>query len=175
MRLSTRERGIIAAAAAFLVGVAAWLGVWEPLNEHMNLLDRKLEAKRAEHREIQTLAERFGHLKERIGRIEADLHRTRDFSILSYLEGLATRERVKDRIVQMKPKGGETTRFYRESAVEIKMERVRLNELGSYLFQVENSPELLRIKQLQIRPRFDDPDQLDVKFQVSAYELLEAG
>ena len=175
MRFSTRERGIIAAAVTLLVGVGFWLGVWEPVQEHLALLDRKVEAKRAEHREIQELAERFAHLKERIEGIEAHLRRSRDFSILSYLEGLASRERVKDRIVQMKPKGAETTRFYRESTVEIKMEKVHLTKLGSYLFKVENSPELLRVKQLQIRPRFDDPDLLDVKFQVAAYEPLEAG
>lgn len=43
-----------------------------------------------------------------------------------------------------------------------------------YLHEVENSPELLRVKQIQVRPRFDDPDLLDVRFQVSAYEPLEA-
>ena len=175
MRLSSREQGNIAIAAALLLGVGFWLGVWEPLRDHLALLDRKVEAKHAEYLEIQELAGRFGRLKGSIEGIEAHLRRSREFSILSYLEGLAKREQVKDRIVQMKPKGGESTRFYRENTVEIKMEKVRLTELGAYLFKVENSPELLRVKQVQIRPRFDDPDLLDVRFQVSAYEPLEAG
>jgi len=54
------------------------------------------------------------------------------------------------------------------------MEKIRLPDLVRYLHQVENSPELLRVKQIQIRPRFDDADLLDVRFQVSAYEPLEA-
>lgn len=175
MRLSAREQGTLAVAAVLLVGVGFWLGVWEPLREHLALLDRKVAAKQNEYREIQQLAGRFASLKVRIEGIENHLRRSRDFSILSYLEGLATREQVKDRIVQMKPRAGESTRFYRENGVEIRMEKIRLTELAGYLFKVENSPELLRVKQVQIRPRFDDPDLLDVRFQVSAYEPLEAG
>jgi general secretion pathway protein M len=174
VRLSAREQGNIAVAAALLLTVGFWLGVWEPTRDHLALLDRKVAAKRAEYREIQELAGRFARLKDRIEGIEVHMRRSRKFSILSYLEGLAKREQVKDRIVQMKPKGGESTRFYRENTVEIKMEKVRLTELVGYLFKVENSPELLRVKQVQARPRFDDPDLLDVKFQVSAYEPLEA-
>jgi general secretion pathway protein M len=166
---------MVTAGAALLAGVGFWLGVWEPVQNHRELLDRKLKAKQAEHREIKQLAKRFRRLAGQIRGIESDIERPRNFSILSYLEGLAKRQRVQDRIVQMKPKGGEVTRYYRENAVEIKMEKVRLPELVRYLYQVENSAEMLRILQLQIRPRFDDRDLLDVRFQVSAVELVEAG
>lgn len=174
MRFSTREKAIIALGVAFLVVLGFWLGVWDPVHAHLALLDRRVEAKRTEQREIQDLAARFGQLRGKIDAIETHLRRSKDFSILSYLEALAKRQKVQDRIVQMKPKPGETTRYYRENAVEIKMEKVRLAELVRYLYEVENSPELLRVKQLQIRPRFDDPDVLDVRFQVSSYEPLEA-
>lgn len=174
MRLSGREKTILAAGGAFLGAVLFWIGVWEPVQARLDLLQRRVEAKQVEYRQVRELARRFATLRARIGGIEAHLKRSRDFSILSYLESLAKRQRLQDRIVQMKPKGGDTTRYYRESTVEIKMEKVRLAELVRYLFQVENSPELLRIKLLQIRPRFDDPDLLDVRFQVAAYEPREA-
>ncbi len=174
MRLSGREKTILAVGGAFLAVVLFWIGVWEPVQGRLDLLQRRVEAKQAEYRQVRELARRFATLRARIGGIEAHLKRSRDFSILSYLESLAKRQRLQDRIVQMKPKGGDTTRYYRESTVEIKMEKVRLAELVRYLFQVENSPELLRIKLLQIRPRFDDPDLLDVRFQVAAYEPREA-
>ncbi len=174
MRLSGREKAILSVGGAFLAAVLFWIGVWEPVQARLDLLGRRVEAKQAEYRQVRELARRFATLRARIGGIEAHLKRSRDFSILSYLESLAKRQRLQDRIVQMKPKGGDTTRYYRESTVEIKMEKVRLAELVRYLFQVENSPELLRIKLLQIRPRFDDPDLLDVRFHVAAYEPREA-
>ena len=172
MRLSAREKTILGAGAAFLVALTFWLGVWEPVQDHLALLDRRVEAKRAEYRTVQDLAQRFGRLRSQIDEIEADLKRSRNFSILSFLEGLARTQRVQDKIVQMKPRGGETTRYYRENGVEVRMEKVRLPELVQYLYQVENSPHLLRVKQLSIRPRFDDADLLDVRFQVAAYEPL---
>lgn len=175
MRLSAREKAVVAVGGGFLGILAFWLGVWEPVQSHLALLDRRVEAKRAEYRKVEDLASRFSRLRGRIEGIEADLKRSRNFSTLSFLEGLAKSQRVQDKIVQMKPKGGEITRYYRENGVEVKMEKIRLPDLVQYLYQVENSPHLLRIKQLQIRPRFDDPDLLDVRFQVAAYEPLREG
>jgi general secretion pathway protein M len=174
VRLSPREQLVVGAGVAAVAVIGFWLGVWEPVHAHLALLDRRVEAKRTEHREIRELTARFGRLRSRIDGIETHLRRSRGFSILSYLESLAKRQQVQDRIVQMKPKTGESTRYYRENAVEIRMEKIRLPDLVRYLHQVENSPELLRVKQIQIRPRFDDADLLDVRFQVSAYEPLEA-
>jgi len=174
VRLAAREKMAVGVGGTCLVAVAFWLGVWEPAQAHLELQKRRVQAKQEEYREIQDLAGRFERLRSRIEGIEAHLRRSRDFSILSYLESLAKRQRVQDRIVQMKPKPGESTKYYKENAVEIRMEKVHLPELVRYLHEVENSPELLRVKQIQVRPRFDDPDLLDVRFQVSAYEPLEA-
>lgn len=174
MRLSTREGVALLIGAAVVLGTGFWVGVWEPLQAHLALLDRRVAAKRTEYRQISELAGRFEGLRGRIAGIEDDLRRNRDFSVLSHLEGLAKEARLQDRIVQMKPRAAETTRHYRENAVELRMEKVRLPDLVRYLDQVENAKALLRIKQLQIRPRFDDPNLLDVRFQVSSYELLEA-
>lgn len=174
MRLSSREKLAVGAGGACLAAVAFWLGVWEPAQAHVDLQKRRVQAKREEYREVQDLAARHESLRTRIEGIEAHLKRSRDFSILSYLESLARRQQLQDRIVQMRPRPGETSRYYRENSVEIRMEKVRLPELVRYLFEVENSPELLRVKQIQVKPRFDDPDLLDVRFQVSSYEPLEA-
>ncbi|MBE0617570.1 MAG: type II secretion system protein M [Proteobacteria bacterium] len=174
MRLAAREKMAVGVGGACLVAVAFWLGVWEPARAHLELQKRRVQAKQEEYREVQDLAGRFERLRSRIEEIESHLRRSRDFSILSYMESLAKRQRVQDRIVQMKPRPGESTKYYKENAVEIRMEKVRLPELVRYLYEVENSPELLRVKQIQVKPRFDDPDLLDVRFQVSAYEPLEA-
>jgi len=174
VRLTQREKLAVGLGSSCLAVMAFWLGVWGPIQAHLTLQKRRVAAKQDEFDEVRDLAARFERLSTRIEGIEAHLRRSRDFSILSYLESLAKRLQVQDRIVQMKPRPGESTRYYKENAVEIRMEKVRLPDLTRYLFQVENSPELLRVKQLQIRPRFDDPDLLDVRFQVSAYESLEA-
>ena len=124
MRLSARERTIVGVGTTFLGALGFWLGVLEPVQGHLDLLDRKVKAKEAEQREIQKLAVRFETLSRQIESIETDLKRPKAFSIQSYLEGLAKRQQIQDRIVQMKPKGGEITRYYKENTVEIEMQKV---------------------------------------------------
>ncbi len=173
MRLTDREKAVVGVGGVAIAVVAFWIGVWEPVQARIELWKRRGEAKRVEYGKVEELAQRYADLQTRIRGIEKNLKRSKKFSILSYLENLAKRQGIHDRIVQMKPKPGEVTRYYRENTVEIRMEKIRLNQIVRFLFQVENSPELLRIKQLQIRPRFDDPNLLDVRFQVAAYEPLE--
>jgi hypothetical protein len=174
MRLSPREIAIIAIGTAMLVVTGLWLWVFEPLRTHLDTLDRGLAYNQDRYRQVLTLSKTYARLKQRIATTEGRLKRHGDFSILSYLEAEADRMGVKKHIIQMKPKPGVTTRFYKENQVEIRMEKVTLPLLQRYLFQIENAQELMRIRELRIRPRFDNPNYLDVRFQVSSYEILEA-
>ena len=54
------------------------------------------------------------------------------------------------------------------------MEKITLPLLLSYLQQIESARELMRIKELRIRPRYDNANFLDVRFQVSSYQIQEA-
>jgi hypothetical protein len=53
------------------------------------------------------------------------------------------------------------------------MQGVALEQLVRYLHQVESSPQLLKIKRLDIRPRPDNRQILNVTFRVSAFTLKE--
>jgi len=63
--------------------------------------------------------------------------------------------------------------LYKEELVEVKMQGVALEQLVRYLHQVESSPQLLKIKRLDIRPRPDNRQILNVTFRVSAFTLKE--
>jgi len=170
MRLSTREFIAVSVAGACLALAAVYLLLIEPVNGHLASLDKSIVTQQRTVAELERMTRNFSKLKGRIADLERKLNRSANFSILSHLEGLARRLDVKGNIVQMKPKQGINTKYYRENVVEIKMERVSLQLLVRYLYQIENSPELLRIKQLKVKPRFDNRDQLDAIIQVSAYE-----
>ncbi|NTU59925.1 MAG: hypothetical protein HGA98_02575, partial [Deltaproteobacteria bacterium] len=76
-------------------------------------------------------------------------------------------------------KGGETTRHYRENAIEVKMEKISMAELVKYLYLVEHpkaddaSAALLRVKQLRVKTNTENKGVLDATFQVSGYEPTE--
>jgi general secretion pathway protein M len=174
MRLSTREIAVVAIGAVVVVFMASWLLVIEPVGEKLALLDRKLTEQLRSMEKMQRLTANFARLEKQITATEQRLKRSKNFSILSHLEGQAKQGQVKQHIVQMKPLSGQSTRFYKENVVEIKMEKIPLDQLVRYLYKVENSPELLRIKELRIKPRFDNKNLMDARFKVSAYELMDS-
>ena len=63
--------------------------------------------------------------------------------------------------------------MYNEEQVEVKIDGVTLEQLVRYLHQVENSPQLLKIKKLDIKPRLDNRQILTATFRVAAFTLKE--
>lgn len=174
MRLSTREIAVLVLGAVAVVFMGSWMWIVEPVGENLELLDRKLTYQMGRMEKMQRLTDSFNRLEKQITATEQRLKRGEGFSILSHLEGQAKQGRVERHIVQMKPLSGQSTRFYKENVVEIKMEKIPLEHLVRYLYKVENSPELLRVKELRIKPRFDNKSLMDARFKVSAYELMDS-
>lgn len=180
MRVSARERAVLGLGGAAVAGLAFWLWVYGPVREHLDMLDRKAQAKQAEYAAVQELAQKYLALSASARQMEERLRRGRGFSILSYLEKVALDQNLRRKISQMRAKGGQTTTHYRENAIEVRLEGVRLSELVRFLYAVEhprtedNAPDLLRIRELRIRKAPESREFLDVTFQVSGYELLEA-
>jgi general secretion pathway protein M len=73
----------------------------------------------------------------------------------------------------MKPTVSTPSEAYDEEAVEIKMEGVTLEQLIQYLYQVENSPQFMKIKRLHVAPRRDNRQILSAIFRVSTFTPKE--
>jgi len=174
MRLSPRELTVIVLGSVILLATVVWIWVVEPLKNHLDVLDRGLAYNQDRYRQLLTLANTREQLQKELTGIEQSLKHQGEFSILSYLESLADRTGVRRHIIQMKPRPGQTTRYYKENEVEIRMEKVALSLLLPYLYEVENAPELMRVKELRMKPRFDNPNLIDVRFVVASYEPAPA-
>lgn len=175
MRVTQRERTFLTLGAAALAITLFYAVVYEPVMTKLDQFDKRIQLQSVRHRELLDLSRKYTDLKNAVGETEKKLTRSRGFSIMSHLENLAVKTEVKDRVVQMKPKQGQTTRHYKENLVEIKMEKVTLTTLVKYLNQIESSPELLRIREMKVKPRFDNPNMVDAVFTISAFEIIEAG
>jgi type II secretory pathway component PulM len=179
MRLSRRDASALLLGTGTLLALGFWLLVYQPVREHIDLLKRKVEAKQSEDREVRDLAQRLNRLAASTGQIEERLQKGKNFSILTYLEKVAVELDLRRRITQMRGKGGEVTRHFRENAIEIRMEAVPLPQLVKYLYLLEHPKEedanvgLLRVRQLRLKPSDGSKRLLDATFQVSGYELLE--
>src|SRR5262245_20675046 len=105
--------------------------------------------------------------------INSQLKKQQKLSIFSRLEELASKSGIRHKILYMKPTVTTPSEVYNEESVEVKMEGVTLQQLLRYLHQIENSPQLLKIKRLEIKPRFDNRQILTATFRVSAFTLKE--
>lgn len=170
MRLAPRERLILAAGGMAALAMVLWALAVDPAfttaREMRAAADRK---EKASGELAQVLAD-YARQSARIGEAAAKGSAAKNFSLLSFLEGLSAQARVKGNIDYMRPTTNDVTAGIREHQVEIKVSNIRLEAMVTLLAAVERSPHDLRVKRLYVKRRFADPDLLDVTFVVARYE-----
>lgn len=127
--------------------------------------------------QIRTIAREIDDLnleRARLNDVETSLAGGFDASISTTLETLAGKAGIKDRIDSLKEKPAAPSDLFDEASVDVRLKKVTLNEVIDYLYSIEQNPErLLRLKRLELKPRYDNKKEFDVSFQVSTYRLLE--
>ncbi len=171
LQLARRERRVVLGGALFLVVVLGYVLGVGPLLDRYQTLDRLIAQKEHEYTEIVRLRDEYRTLKARLETIEARLSRGgQGFQLLSFLESLAARNGVRDRIAYMRPQPPATAGRFREQGVELRLDSVTINQLVQLLSQIAEAPQALRVKRLSVVTRYDNASRLDVVVQVSAYQ-----
>lgn len=169
--LAGRERLVLAAGG--VIGAVSLLFVLlvDPWLERMDQLDRQIARKQQQIRELGALGEQFAALRTRLGGVEAKMAAGEgQFSLLPFLEEAAAQTRVRERIAAMRPQASPPAQGYRETAVEMRLEGLLLPDVLALLAALEDSPYLLQVKRVQLKPRFDAPHLLDATLLVSTHE-----
>jgi general secretion pathway protein M len=173
-RLQPRERFLVLIAGVAVLVTLVYLVVVDPLLKRSATLDRQIANAQRQLKELSTLRQDYLRQRSVVDRINTQLkQQQKNFSIFSRLEEVARQTGVQNKIQSMKPTVSPPNDAYREESVEIKMEGVTLEQLIPYLYQVENSPQLLKIKRLDIKPRNDNRQILSVTFRVSVFTLKD--
>lgn len=163
---------MISAALAFVIaaGLAQW--VIEPALTKIKSLDKAIERREAELKELRRLQSEYLRLLQKTERVRSILEKRKEsFTLFSYLESVAERSGVKDRIKYMKPFASTISDEVAEALIEMKLSKVKIEPLIKFLFSLENSGQLIRIKKIRIRPRYTEPELLDVTLVVYTYVL----
>ena len=163
-RLSPRERVIVTGGAVFVAVFVLLAGIVGPLLHCQTSLDKALASKDDQLRKIYTMSASIKGLQKTAdaGASAGDKRVT----LFGFLEALAARLSINDRIEYMKPIT-DTTEAGHES-VEVKMRGLYQEDLISLLFGIENTPYPVKIKHITIR-RQDKDGNMDVTFQVVSY------
>jgi hypothetical protein len=178
-RMSARERNLLGAAAVATLIIGFYTLVWEPLSESRVKVERMIRVRQQELVEIQDQRRQYMDL---LNRLEASRkiidpeNFDDDFSLFPHIESTVSEVLGgRDQISSMSPKTKAINDFYREEAVELKLNGISLEQLVNMMYGIEKGEQPLRLSRLQIKKRRRDPHQFDVTATVSMLKPNQQG
>jgi len=135
-------------------------------------LREQIEAQNLNLKELSRYEEQFQEQATALKILEREAKKLgADFSLLSSLEQLAQSSQIgRESIESISPKQLPPGEYFVETEATVQLVRVTLRQLVEYFYKIETSPNTLLLKEIRIKPRFDNPQFLNVTFKVSAYK-----
>ncbi len=142
----------------------------DPLLDNLERLDRQAVRKQKELTELASLGQSYLTKRDRLSKVEGRMPAAEShFSLLTFMEEAATTAQVRERITSMQPHVQSLAQGYQETAVDLRLEGIQLPELLAFLATIDQAPYDLHVRHLQIRPKFDNPVNLDATVRVLSY------
>ncbi len=167
--LSFREKIALAAAALVIVLTIVWLGIYDPYRNSLVRLDKRIESRSRQLEQVQDLSVQYQKLQEKLARAERGLLGRNGTSLFSNLETIIAQVGIREKLSSLRPQKNAPQGEYLEESAELKLERIYLDELIRLLYAMETADIYLQIKNLRIKPRFEDSDLLDASMQIASY------
>ncbi len=173
-RLNPRERAILFFGTIGAIAIIIYGAVAGPLSDRYSTLLRMTSQKEEQYRNMLQLKEEYTVLKKEFSELEKGASRTKEgFSPLTFMENVSTQAKIRDKVVSMKPRVIPIGENFRESSIEVKIERVVLEQMTAYLYLIEGSAYPLKVRTMHLKSRFDDPGLMDASVVVSFYEKVK--
>ena len=169
-QLAPRERQIVGIGGAVVVASLLFLLLVDPLLAKIDKLDRQAIRKSKERVELAGLAAEYATKQARLAKLEKRMPpATGQFSLLAFIEEAATSVQIRDRIVGMQPQTPTMMQGYQETAVDLRLDGVQFPQLLALLVAIEQSPYDVQVRHLQIKPKYDNPVNLDATLRIVSY------
>jgi len=171
--LTKRERWVLVGAGIVLIMVILFLTVDSIVRSYKGM-EGSIQANRDELQKMFHLRGQYQSIHRQLETIKSKLDKKETgFSLLSFLSDLANQQNIRENIGSFKPKTIQLNEVYNESSIEVLIDNITLWQLIQYIYKIENSGHVLKVKRLRIKARYDNPDLLSVTFQVSTYEKAQ--
>ena len=168
--MSRRERTLLLAGGIVLGLSVLFVLIVDPLLDNLERLERQAVRKQKDLAELAQLGQSYLAKRDRLSMIESRMPQAEShFSLLTFIEEAATTAQVREQITGMQPHVQSLAQGYQETAVDLRLEGVQLPELLALLAAINQAPYDLHVRHLQIRPKFDNPVNLDATVRVLSY------
>ncbi|MEE4253718.1 MAG: type II secretion system protein GspM [Desulfuromusa sp.] len=168
--LNPREKTVVAAGLIVLIFLFVWFALLNPYLKTMKSLDRKIAAHRQSLQKVETMREQISQLRQQLTDVKILKQGTRP--LFSLVENMAVQTGVREQLLSMRPQPATIQGQFRQQLVEIKLEKISLAQMVRLLHAVEYRSEGVRVKSMQVKPRFEDRSILDVNMVLMSLESL---
>lgn len=174
MDISPRDRLILAVMSAVAVvgivgGSARWMyktldGLQRRLSDHEQMLTK-----------VEALAAEQASASEKASQIEKKLREYKHTDLSAFLEQAAERTGIRDRLDAVREKSSSSDGVLDEHVYAVELNRLSLEELSNFLWEVETAGYPLKIRTFKVRARKRrDETKLYVNMDVSSYQVVDA-
>ena len=172
-KLNKRERYIIYGAIGVVAALAVHHLVITPFLEKKSRMHKALLRKQEMIAEMQQWQSDYRAIEQNAQVAKARFaRRSKGFELYSFLNKMAGKTGIKDRITSMKPtKTAQKNSEYRLSRVDMKLDSIGLEQLVNYLYAVETSENIVEIRKLTITKKDKKQGLISVIMQVEAIEI----
>lgn len=167
--LSTRDRNVLIGGGIVVLLLVLVFGVVLPYRSALDGLDARIASRREQLRTVQQLQQLIRRQQTVSNEVEQRLARGRGVALVTVIETLAKTVAGKENLVAMRPQPVTPPQGLRQEQVEVKFERLRLDQLVRFLHALDGAEGALQVGSLKVRKRFDDKTLLDATLVVSAF------
>jgi general secretion pathway protein M len=171
-KLTKRERySVYALSGAIFVFIVIQFIVFPSIDKRKQL-KRELQVKTNDLREMMTLKSDYSEI-EKSARAASERFASREkgFTLFSFLDKLTGEAGIKEYVTYMKPSTTvQKNSPYKISQVEMKIQGLTLQQLTTYLYMVETSKNMVRVRRLSIVKAGKPEGFIDAVLQVETIE-----
>ncbi|MDH3394482.1 MAG: hypothetical protein OEL66_10785 [Desulfobulbaceae bacterium] len=171
MKLAKREKVLVGVAGGLAVLFVILQLLVFPFLDKMDGLRSGVDAKETALHEMQLLREEYLSSRQgyqSVGQFLAQ--RKKGFTLFPFLEEAASVSAIKGNIKYMKPSESTGEGDRRESQVEMKLEKVSLQQLVDFLGRIESPENVVSVRRITIQESKSLANALDVILQVVTFE-----
>lgn len=136
-------------------------------------LTKKVDALNSDLVKIKNLRKQLEESNRMIGQLTSSF-KSGDEALISVVEDILVNEQIDRGSFSIKDSNTSAPAIddmYKEKSVDVEIRKIPLNKIVDFLYKVQVRPSLLKVSNLRIRTRFDNPDLIDVSFRISSFEF----
>ena len=158
----------VTAISAFIIFI-----LFQFLSSGTERLTKKVDALNSDLGKIENLRMQLEESNRQISQLTSSF-KSGDEALISVVEDVLVNEQIDRGSFSIKDSNTSAPAIddlYKEKSVDVEIRKIPLNKIVDLLYKVQVGRSLLKVSNLRIRTRFDNPDLIDVNFRISSFEF----